>query len=277
MKIGIITDSACDLTPEMERGFSRQSIPFKITLGEKTFVDDGSIEQGELIREMKAYQGVPKTAAPSPGDFLASYEKADQSFVVTISSALSATYSNAILAKQMLEEKTDKLVHVFDSKSAGSGETLVYLKIKELLEQNMGFEEIVTKVEEMIRGMRTIFVLESVENLRKNGRLSKVAGFLASVLSIKPVLYADEKGEIKLKEKARGLKKAHELLIQYIGEDKELLKERIMVICHCNRLATAQKIRDEIEKRFAPKEIHLVDTGGLTTIYADDGGIIISY
>lgn len=277
MRINLITDSACELSESMQKATDRILIPFSINIGDKSYVDDGSIDLAELRRAMKEYNGVPKTAAPSPYDFLKAFEKGAESFAVTISSNLSATYSNAMLAKKMAEEKGNKLIHVFDSKSAVCGETIIVHKIKEFLDLGLQFNEIVEKVEAFIETRRTIFVLESLDNLMKNGRMSKLAGFFANVLSIKPVLEADNNGEIRLVEKTRGLKKAHSKLVELIGKDKELLKERLLVITHCNAAKAAEDIRDEIISLYNPKEVQILETGGLSTIYADNGGIVIAY
>lgn len=277
MRINLITDSACELSESMQKATDRILIPFSINIGDKSYVDDGSIDLPELRKVMKDYDGVPKTAAPSPYDFLNAFEKSAESFAVTISSSLSATYSNAMLAKKMAEEKGNRLIHVFDSKSAVCGETIIVHKIKELIDLGLQFNEIVEKVESFIETSRTVFVLESLDNLMKNGRMSKLAGFFANVLSIKPVLAADENGEIKLVEKTRGLKKAHAKLVELIGKDKEILKERLLVITHCNAAQAAENIRDEIISLYNPKEIQILETGGLSTIYADNGGIVIAY
>ncbi len=277
MKYNIVTDSACELTQELETATKRTMIPFFIDIGEKRYVDDGTIDLPELRKAMKDYDGVPKTAAPTPYDFLKAFEKGTETFAVTISSALSATYSNAILAKQMAEEQGNKLIHVFDSRSAVCGETAVVQKLKEFIDQGMEFQDIVNKVEEFITTRRTLFVLESLDNLMKNGRMSKVAGFIANVLSIKPVLTADKNGEIKLVEKTRGLKKAHTRMIEIIGEDKELLKDRVLFITHCNAAKAAEEIKEQIIKMYQPKDVQVLETGGLSTIYADNGGIVISY
>lgn len=277
MKYNIVTDSACELTEELETATKRTMIPFFIDIGEKRYIDDGTIDLPELRRAMKDYDGVPKTAAPTPYDFLKAFEKGTETFAVTISSALSATYGNAILAKQMAEEQGNKLIHVFDSKSAVCGETIIVQKIKEFIDQGLEFNDIVTKVEEFIANSRTLFVLESLDNLIKNGRMSKVAGFLANVLSIKPVLAADSNGEIQLVEKTRGLKRVHAKMIEIIGEDREILKERVLFITHCNAAKAAEEIKQQIVKMYQPKDVQVLETGGLSTIYADNGGIVISY
>ncbi|MDO5717979.1 MAG: DegV family protein [Tissierellia bacterium] len=273
----IVADSSCEFTEEMKKDDKIIEIPFKIDIDNERFIDDGSIDIDHLLKKMKDFKGIPKTAAPSPGDFLAAFEKGKEVFAITISSALSATYSNAVLAKKMAEEKGSRLIHVFDSKSASSGETLVALKIREYIENGLEFDEIVEKVESFISKMKTVFVLDSIDNLLKNGRMSKITGFIANVLSIKPVLIGDENGEINLLAKARGIKNARAKLVEIIGEDKDILKEKTMVITYCNSKEAAEDLKREIEQKYGPKEIYLIETGGLSSVYADDGGIVISY
>lgn len=273
----LVTDSCCEFNQSLKSlDEKRIRIPFLIDVDEDRFVDDGSIDTGKLIEKMRESSNAPKTAAPTPYDFLKAFEKGRECLCVTISSKLSACYSNACLAKKMAEEGGEKLIHIFDSKSAVAGETLIAMKINKLLEEGINFQEIVSKMETFISEMKTYFVLDNIDNLLKNGRLSKVQGFLANVLSIKPICCGDD-GEIKMLDKTRGIKKALSKLVEIIGQDRDLIKDRDVIISHCHASENAEKIKREIQERYSPKSIQIVETEGLSTVYADDGGIVISY
>lgn len=280
MNYKIVADSSCDLYKELEDKLNVSLVPFKIDVDEMQFVDDKNLNVNELIHAMKNSPNPVRTSCPSPGDFVEEYRKAgvDNIFVVTISSPLSGTYNSALLAKEMFkEEEPNKFIHVFDSKSASIGETLVAMKIHELIEKKLSNLEIIEKVEKYIKEKRTYFILESLDNLIKNGRISKTKGLIANVLNLKPVMGSDEDGNIKLVENARGTKKAFRRLVEIIGETGERFEERILAISHANALERAEELKKEIQSRYNFKDIILVKQAGLSTAYANDGGIILVF
>lgn len=277
MKFKIVADSSCDLNEELKKKLNIGLVPLKIDVEDYTFIDDDSLEVDKLLNAMKNSKEPIKTSSPSPGDFLKEYGKGENVFVVTLSSALSSTYSNAVLAKNIALENSNKFIHIFDSLSASVGETLVSLKIFNLIQENFSPKDIVEKVEEYIKNMKTFFILESLENLMKAGRVSKVMGHIASVLSIKPIMGDDGDGTIRLVEKVRGGKRAFKRLVEIIGEEGDGFEDKILGIAHCNALNKAEELKRKIEEKYNFKQIIIVDTAGLSTAYADDGGIIIAF
>lgn len=277
VKFKIVADSSCDLDEELKEKLNIGLVPLKVDVEHYTFIDNESLEVGKLLDAMKNSNKPIKTSSPSPGDFLKEYEKGENVFVVTLSSALSSTYSNAVLAKNIALESSNKFIHVFDSLSASVGETLVSLKIFDLIQENFTPKDIVKKVEEYIKEMKTFFILESLENLMKAGRISKVMGHIASVLSIKPIMGDDGDGTIRLVEKVRGSKRAFKRLVEIIGEEGDGFEDKILGIAHCNALNKAEELKRRIEEEYNFKEIIIVETAGLSTAYADDGGIIIAF
>lgn len=278
MKFKVIADSCCDLNEELRESKNISLVPLTIHIGDKVYVDDANLDISELLRAMKESDTAPKTASPSPGDFIKEYEEGKNIFVVTLSSMLSSTYDHAMMAKKMvLEELPNKFIHVFDSLSASVGETLVSLKILETLKDEQNPYKIVEKVNEYIKSMKTFFVLESLENLIKAGRISSLKGKLASLLSIKPIMRGTEDGEIALVENIRGSKKALMRLIEIIGEQGVKLEDKILGIAHCNCLDKALKFKEEIQQRYNFKDIIIVETSGISTVYANEGGIVIAF
>lgn len=277
MEYRIVADSSCDLNEDLKGKLDIGLVPLKIDVEGHTFVDDESLDVKELLMAMKSSKNPIKTSSPSPGEFLKEYEKADNIFVVTLSSALSSTYSNAVLAKNIALEKGNKFIHVFDSLSASIGETLVSIKIFNLIQKNYSRNDIVAKTEEYIKEMKTFFILESLDNLIKAGRIGKIIGQIATKLSIKPVMGSNDDGTIRLVEKVRGSKRAFKRLVDIIGEQGERLEEKILGIAHCNALDRAEQLKKEIQKKYNFKDIIIVETSGLSTAYADDGGIILAF
>lgn len=278
MSYKIIADSSCDLNDELKGKLNIRLVPFKIDVDAESFIDNDDIDVNGLIESMNKSSNPVKTSCPAPGDFAKEYEKYKEIFVVTISSKLSGTYNSAILAKQMVEEKDpEKFIHVFDSQSASVGETLISIKIQELIDEQISKLEIVEKVEKYISEMKTFFILESLDNLIKNGRISKTKGLIANVLNLKPIMGDDGDGNIELVENNRGTKRAFKRLVEIIGETGEKLEEKILGIAHVDALEKAEKLKKEIEKLYNFKDIILVKTRGLSTAYADDGGIILVF
>lgn len=280
MKFKILADSCCDLNEERKKKLKISLVPFKIDVDDKSFIDDENLDTNKLIEAMKASPNPIKTSCPSPGDYLERYRDADVDniYVITISKNLSGSYNSAVLSKNILEkDEPHKRVHVFDSKSASVGETLVALKIHELIEEKFSHSEIVEKVEKYIKEMKTFFILESLDNLIKNGRISKTKGLIANVLNLKPIMGSDGDGNIELVESVRGTKKAFKRLVELIGEKGEKLEEKVLAISHANALEKALELKEEIKQRYNFKDIILVKQAGLSTAYANEGGIILVF
>ncbi|MBC8536103.1 DegV family protein [Feifania hominis] len=278
MDYQIIGDSCCDLSEQMQQELGAQLVPLKITVEDRSFVDDENLNTRELIAAMKQSHRPARTSCPSPSDFLARFKKSSADFIVTLSSKLSGTYNSARNAVEMIRaEYPDKIAHVFDSKSACAGEVLVAMKLREYINQNFDPQKIIEKVEQFIDNMKTFFVLESLDNLVKNGRISKVTGTLASIMSLRPIMGADGHGEIALFERVRGTQKALSRLVDMIGEQCSNISERILVIAHCNNPARAQDFRRQVEAKYDFRQIQVVETRGLSTVYANDGGIVIAF
>ena len=195
---------------------------------------------------------------------------------MTLSAELSGSYNSAMLGRDLLlEEKPEQKIHVFNSRSASIGETLIALKIAECEKAGMKFHEIIQAVEAYISSQHTFFVLENLDTLRKNGRLSLVKAFVASALKIKPVMGSTDEGTICQLDQARGINKALVKLVDYVVERTVDSANRILAISHCNCRDRAEIVRDAILARMKVKDVILLDTAGVSTMYANDGGVIV--
>jgi len=277
MKRKIIGDSSTDLNESLRENFKIDIVPLILNLGDRKFIDVKGFDTNDFIKEMVNYDGVPKTACPSPQDFIERFQGDEDVFVVTLSEKLSGTYNSAELAKQIyLEEENEKFIHVFNSKSASVGQTLIALKIDELIRNDKTNKEIVEKTDEYIEEMQTFFIAESLNNFIKNGRISKLSGSIANALNIVPIMGSLPSGDIELKTKSVG-KKVYKKLIQIIIEKSFDQENRILGIAHVNNFERANKLKKEIEKKCSFKDIIIVETGGLSSIYCDNQGIIIAF
>ncbi len=278
MDFKIIVDSCCDLTEELRKRFNISTAPLSIDIKDQHFVDDENLDREKLLDAMRNSSDAPKTASPGPGPFLDLYHKHENIFVVTLSKELSASYQNAELAKKLLKEETeDKFVKVFNSFSASVGETMIAYKLGELIEAGLNRDEIIEKAEKYIDKMQTLFVLDSLDNLIKAGRMGKLKGKIASFFNIKPVLAGTPEGTITLIDKARGSKRAISKLVDKIGEKGENLEEKVLGIAHCNALEKAEFIKKRAAKKYNFREIIIVETAGISTVYANEGGIVLAF
>ena len=274
----IVADSCCDVNSNILEQTNVQLVPLTITIDEKEYLDDYSLDLEEFLEKMKKSPQMPKTACPSPQDFIEEYKGEKSVFVVTLSSALSGTYQSAMIAKDIfLEEVGNKFIHVFDSLSASVGATLVCLKISELIKKKIKEREIVEKVNSYIDGMKTFFTLKSLDNLVKAGRVNPLLAKVSSKLSVRPIMMGTKEGQIKEHEKVMGAKRLLKRLVDIIGEQGENLEEKILGIAHCNALDKALAFKEEVLKRYNFKDIVIVKTAGISSVYANEGGLIIAF
>jgi len=278
MDYKIIVDSGCDMTPELVERLGVESVPLTVMLGSKEFIDDDTIDLPGFMAEMKSCKEKASSAAPSPVAFKEAIESAIHSFVVTLSSQLSATFSNAVLGKELaVESNAETDTHVFDSKSASAGEVLIAVKIRELLSNGLPREQIIKSINHFIDNMKTYFVLERYENLIRNGRLNKVTGRIISILNFKMIMGADGNGTIALFAKPRGTAQMLDKIISLIKNSNRPTNGENMVICHCNNLPLAKQLSSLVKQHFSFKEIFIIPVGGVISLYADDHGIVMAF
>lgn len=278
MSYRIIGDSCTDLPKELKEDPHFKLVPLTLIVDDVSIVDDETFNQGAFLSKVKASPNCPKSACPSPEDYMKHFDFDGDIYVVTLSSQLSGSYNSAELAKKLyLEEHPDKKVEIIDSRSASIGQTLIAMKIKELYEAKLSFEAVVEKVRDFRDSLKTKFVLETLDSLRKNGRLTGLQAIICSALNIKPVMGATPEGTICKLDQSRGIIKALMTMAKLIEEDVLKPQERILGIAHCNNYERALFIKDEILKRVPFKDCFIVNTAGVSSLYASEGGIITAY
>lgn len=277
MSYKIIIDSCGELLDEWKQDEHFESVPLTLNVGGETIIDDAAFNQSEFLKKVAACETCPKSACPSPERYMKAFDcDADHVYAVTLSAELSGSYNSAVLGRNLLhEEQPDKKIYVFNSRSASIGETLIGLKIKECEEAGYTFEEVVSTVEEYIAEQNTFFVLDNLETLRKNGRLSTVKAFVASALKIKPVMGATPEGTICQLDQARGINKALIKMVQHIVDKTINSEKKVLAISHCNCLDRAMLLKNAIQEKLPVKKIVVLDTAGVSSMYANDGGVIV--
>ena len=278
MSFKIIVDSCCDLTPAQLREECFVKVPLTIRVGGHTIVDDDTFDQGELLWRMKESETAPQSACPSPMQYLEAFDcGADDLYVVTLSALLSGSHNAAAQARSIwLEDHPGTNVHIFNSCSASAGEVLVALKIQELAQAGMDFTTVVDQVSRYINEMETYFVLETLDTLRKAGRLSRVQSLVTSTLRIKLLMGATPEGEICKKGQAMSVKQALNKMVALMADDLKHVGKRLSIV-HCNCLERAFYVKELAMKQCRFDEILVSDTGGISTMYANDGGIVVAY
>lgn len=276
MSYKIIIDSCGEFIEEWKEDSRFESVPLTLNVGGEMIIDDETFDQESFIKKVAACPECPKSACPSPERYMKAYDcDADHIYAVTLSSELSGSYNSAVLGKNLLlEEHPEKKVYVFNSRSASVGETLIGMKIQECEENGLSFEETIEAVEAYIESQNTFFVLDDLETLRKNGRLSKVKSLVASALKIKPVMGSTPEGTICQLDQARGINKALVRMSQNIVEKAENSQDKVLAISHCNCRERAELLKNALLEKISVKDVVILDTAGVSTMYANNGGVI---
>ena len=278
MSFHIVCDSCTDLTEEDLKKGCYTLVPLTLLVDGEEIIDDETFDQANFLAKVAASKESVKSACPAPESYMEAYSKADDIYVVTLSAELSGSYNSAVLGKNLYEEENGtKNIHVVNSRGAATTQVLIARKLNEYASQGMPFEEVVDKIEEYTTSLRTYFVLETLEVLRKNGRLSRLSATIAGALNIKPVMIGTRDGVIQKAAQARGMKKALAKMVEHMGSEGRDLTRRQFVISHCNCYERAVYVKELIKKHLHAEDVDIVDTKGVSSLYACDGGIIVSY
>jgi len=271
----IVGDSSTDLTEEQKQLIQIIHVPLTLSIGDEHIVDDETFSQKSFLEKMKNSPECPHSACPSPERFMRAYEGADEVFVVTLSSKLSGSYESAVLAKNLYQEEHPEVkIHVIDSLSASVAQSLIALKLYEY--SDLPFEETIKRIEAFRDGLHTKFVLEDLDVFIKNGRVTGIQALLANALNIRPLL-AGRDGEIIKLDQGRGVDRTLKKMVDYIEQDVRESTTRVLAISHCNHPKRAEEVKQMILSRVAFKDCFIVNMGGLSSMYANDGGIIVVY
>ena len=277
MTYRLIGDSCTDLDESLKADKNIKIVPLTLEIGNYQVLDDENFNQRDFINRMAASKIGAKSACPSPGAFKAAMEcDADMVFVVTLSEHLSGSYQSAVLGRKLYEEEHGKKnILVLSSRSASAGQYRLMLELKKLCEQGLGFDEIVKRITKLRDDMKTYFVLESLETLRKNGRLSAVTAFIAGALNIKPIMGAVD-GVIIKKDQQRGIQKALNKMVEIaVNEAGGNSPEKTVCVTHINNSERGEQVARALRESKRFKDVKIVNGAGVATMYAGDGGIVL--
>ena len=278
MSYKVVIDNCGELLDEWKQDPRFESVALTLSVDGVNIIDDETFDQADFLKRVAECPECPKSACPSPERYMRAFDcEAEHVYAVTLSAELSGSYNSAVLGKNLLQEDhPDRQIHIFNSKSASVGQTLIAMKIQECEEAGLPFEQVIETVDAYIEQQHTFFVLDNLETLRKNGRLSKVKALVASALKIKPVMGSTEEGAICQLDQARGMNKALVKMAQAIVEKTADSGQKTLAISHCNCHERAILLKNALEERMPIKKIVILDTAGVSSMYANDGGVIVA-
>jgi DegV family protein with EDD domain len=219
-KIHVVTDSGSDLSLDIRERLGINVVPLTVQFGSEIYKDGEEISVAEFYGKLRTESEMPSTCQPSPADFVAMYEAiaqpGDTIISVHLSSKMSGTYQSAVLASTMLDE--DIQVKVVDSKSASMGLGLVAVTAARGVQAGKDLDEILADVQHTVDHLQVYFVVDTLEYLKKNGRIGLASALVGTMLNIKPILTLVD-GEVapfeKIRGKAKALKRVRELVDQF--------------------------------------------------------------
>lgn len=282
MRYKIVVDSCCDLTPEMREWDNLEAVPLTLQIGDYIIPDDENFDQDDFIARMKANNGSAKSACPAPDAFKKAYEgEYDAVFALTITDKLSGTYNSALQGKMLYEEEynDNKKIYVFNSLATSGIETIIAREIKKLGDDGKDFDEIVSYIDDyIINHTGLYFCLDSLNALKQNGRLFALAAGLLEKINLKLVCKAKD-GNISPSGKDltinRALVKMAKLIAQEL-EDKDL-SDKTLIITHVCCEERAKFVASKIAEKATFGNVEILRASGLNSLYASDGGIIVSF
>lgn len=277
MKWKIVTDTGSNLREikDLPNETAFEIVPLIITLDGEQFVDDANLDTEKLIKKMGESENT-STACPAPGVYAEKFKGAENVICFTISNQVSGSFNSAELGREIaLEANPDANIYVLDSKSAGGEMDLLIFKALELIQAGKAFDDLINDLNNYHKNTYVGYMLQSIDNLVKNGRVSKVVGSLVGLLNINVLGIRSEEGTIEMSDRVRGEKRAIRRFLKDMTENG--LSGNKIEIGHVNNLKLAEKLAEKIKADFPEAEIGIRPTSGLCSFYAEDDGLIVGY
>ncbi len=273
----IVTDSSCDDInfEEQREDILYQSVPFFLYTDRNEYVDDGSIAIPEMMEDMKKSK-IARTSCPSPASFAEAFRKPGDVIAFTISSELSGSFQSAETARLMVEEEEPgKRITVFNTRADGPSIILLIRETARMILDGLDYAEVISRIPALIDRTFLVYALSSFENLIRNGRMSRLTGFLANTLGFWGIGVASPEGTIQIKGKVRGTKKVLDAIVQDLRDKGRAIQE--VVIVHCLNRPVADALANAIQEAFQSASVDVRPAGGLDCFYAEQNGMLIAY
>jgi len=246
-RVGIVTDSTCDMTPADLESAGVRMVPLKVLIGEETFLDWVEMAPDEFYRRLKTATVLPKTSQPTPAEFLAVYrELAESGCEGIVSIHLSAQLSGTISSATIAAADSPVPVHVIDTKKVSQAVALVVKAACEARDSGLDADAVAARALAVADSTRLFFVLDTLDYLVKGGRAGKAQGLAASLLNIKPVLDVNADGIIEPFKKAKGRKRALAELAAHVAEDSRSRGRLRVALLHACSSDEARDLQAEL-------------------------------
>ncbi len=272
----IVADSCCDLSPGQVSKYGITIVPLSVQLGLKSYLDNGQDVTREMIYEHVRQTGeLPKTSAPSIGQFVEIFSEPGEYIYVGISAQFSSSLHDARLAA---EHCPDSKVYFVDSKNLSTGIGHVVLRAAELRDQGLSAAKVVEELEQFREHVHSAFIIDTLDYLYKGGRCSSVAHLMGSMLRIRPVIEVTPEGKMDVREKTRGArKKGLDALLRDYEEHLDEVNPQRVFLTHTGCEGDAVYLCEEIKKLNAPQELVVTDAGCVITSHCGPNTIGILY
>lgn len=270
----IVADSSCDLLTL--EGADFVSVPLSIRTDTEEFYDDANLDVDAMVSTLRDTKGRSYSACPNIAAWESAFGESGNVIAFTITSALSGSYNAACVAKKTCEERNPaRRIYVVDSLSAGPEIALLIERALYELRSHEDFDKACEALNTYQTHTHLLFALESMHNLAQNGRVSKLAATMASVLGIRAIGQASSEGILEMLGKCRGVRKARQFML---GEMEKLgYKGGKVRIGHCQNAALALELCTEIRQRFPEADVRSYPLRGLCSYYAECGGIMLGF
>lgn len=277
MSVRIIVDSTADLRPGLESLIPQ--VPLNIRFGETEYIDGVTMSRSQFYEQLAVCSELPATSQPSPDTFAQAYRKAvdagEQVVIVTISSRLSGTYQSANIAAMDFEDQ----VFVVDSENATIGAGILAERGRQLAQQGMSAGDIAAQLNREKQDLRLFATLDTLEYLKRGGRISKTVAFAGGVLNLKPVITIKD-GQVALVGTARGAKKGSVVMNKEVAAAGDIDFDRPVMFGYTgNSDELLQKYLSDSAQLLAPLEGKTDSTiiSGAIGVHAGPGGYAIAY
>ncbi|MCE5170540.1 DegV family protein [Paenibacillus profundus] len=279
MTIHIITDGSSDLTPEIIQQFGIHVVPLYVRFGQEVLTSD--MDTTVFYERMREEEELPKTSSPSPADFYHMYRSLgteNDILVLALTSSLSSTYNHAVMAKEMYEEEGHpNQVEVIDTKTTSLGLGLLAVRAAQLAKEGAGLQDLMNKMMNYVNQTRTYFTLDTLENVIRGGRLSRLKGTVASMLNIKLLMEANEEGAIEVMEKIRGTQKTLRRLLEKVGDAWHQVDKDWVALAHSNCEERAKAFLKELMDKYHFDQVLFINMGPIIGTYAGEGGVLVTF
>ncbi|SEN82570.1 EDD domain protein, DegV family [Amphibacillus marinus] len=280
MTFQLMTDSGADLSARMKTEWGIKVVPLFVHFGEQQYASE-QLTTAVFLKKLKESSQFPSSSAPGPHEYHQAFKAIEPTkpiIHISISSGVSSSYNHAIMGRDMLlEEEPNRKIVIIDSKSASTGMMLLINEALTKMAENLSFEQISIHLAERVNHLRTLFVLQSLDNLIRGGRLDKVKGAVAKTLNVKLILHASSEGKIEVLEKVRGNKKATRRFIEKIGEYVSRTSNQTLAMTHCNAADRLEEFSTKLKDTYSFEQILTAETGPVISAHAGQGAIVISF